>query len=439
MQISAKSWNRYISKLAAINQAAADQMQAFIDANGFDDVDAIIRQANALATKYSEASAALTCNMYDAIAEAQGAKVRPAEPARTPTLEETVNVIQSALERAPVTVPDETGKLVKKTSTRTMRKNAARDGILMALVPRGDACVFCKMLGSRGWEPARASKSFEAHLHKNCRCEYVVRFSDDLEVEGYDPDAIYDEFMQYDGDWNQKMNAMRRDQYAKNKDAVANVTKQSNKQVKKVGIGGKATEDEVDALEYYVSGDGMYVNDYLRGRNGLDMEQLTEQEEELIKDLDTITSRDDLSNTVLYRSVDASAIFGDMNQIEYENLISHVVYEDNQKLVADDAKKFLDKAKGKEITEKGFMSTTKDSSIAESWGGFSGSDKPIVLELHTGDNVTGADVMNHANEMMKLVEADDPQKEVLLSRNRKLRIKEIRAKNDALYVIADVI
>lgn len=215
-----KDWLRYISRLAAVNQAAADQMQKFIDANGIDDVAALIQYANALTTKYGEAAAAASCDMYDAIAEAQGASVPPAVPARTPSMKETANVIQSALDRAPTTIPDETGKLVKKTATRTMRKNAVRDNAQMALVPSGDGCSFCKMLGSRGWEDARAAKSFEAHLHKNCRCEYVVRFGNDLNVEGYDPDALYDEFMQYDGDWNQKMNAMRRDYRAEHKDEI---------------------------------------------------------------------------------------------------------------------------------------------------------------------------------------------------------------------------
>ena len=138
----------------------------------------------------------------------------------TPSSEETGNVVRSAMRRAPAILADEIGKLVKKTSTRTMRKNAARDDALMALVPSGDGCPFCKMLGSRGWESARASKSFEAHLHAHCRCEYVVRFSDNLEVEGYDPEALYEEFQQYEGSWNDKMNAMRREQHAESRETI---------------------------------------------------------------------------------------------------------------------------------------------------------------------------------------------------------------------------
>jgi hypothetical protein len=221
MQISTEDWTRYISRLAEVNEAAANQMREYIRKHGFGDTDAIIQMADALATKYGEAAAAITCDMYDAIAEAQGMVLPPAEPARTPVIQETQNIIRSALERAPSTVPDETGKLVKKTSTRTMRKNAARDGAQMALIPSGDGCAFCMMLASRGWESARKDSSFDAHLHKNCQCEYAVRFNGDLNVQGYDPDAIYDEFIDTGArTWNGRMNAMRRANYDKNKDMI---------------------------------------------------------------------------------------------------------------------------------------------------------------------------------------------------------------------------
>lgn len=211
---------RYIDRLAAVNQAAADQMQAYIQRNGFGNTEQIISMAAALADKYGEAAAAATCDMYDAVAAAQGVSVPPAEPARTPSLQEVKDVIEYAIDQAPTTVPAKTGALVKKTSTRTMRKNAARDGAKMALIPSGDGCAFCKMLGSRGWEDARSSKSFEAHLHAHCRCEYVVRFSDNLEVEGYDPDALYEEYLAGGDSSRERMNAMRRTYRSDHKDEI---------------------------------------------------------------------------------------------------------------------------------------------------------------------------------------------------------------------------
>lgn len=196
-------------------------MQEYVDRNGLDDLDEIFAVAFELATKYGEGAASAACDMYDAIAEAQGMSLPPAEPARTPTMEEVRDVVGYHIRKTPNDVPAAAGKLVKKTATRTMRKNAARDNARMALVPSGDGCVFCKMLASRGWESARHSKSFEAHLHAHCRCEYVVRFGDDLSVEGYDPEAIKKEFNDTgETTWKEKMRAVRRKESAEKKEPL---------------------------------------------------------------------------------------------------------------------------------------------------------------------------------------------------------------------------
>lgn len=226
MLISASDWERYVNRLAAIDESVARQMRAYIEVNGYDHPDDIINIAYQLSTKYGEAAAEATCEMYDAIAAAQGVNVPAAEPARTPSLEETKDMIERVLnithpEEYSKTVPAETSKLVKKTSTRTMRKNAARDGAKMALIPSGDGCAFCKMLGSRGWEDARASKSFEAHLHAHCRCEYCVRFNNDLSVDGYDPDELLEEYNSTGGkNAKEKLNLMRKAYREANKDKI---------------------------------------------------------------------------------------------------------------------------------------------------------------------------------------------------------------------------
>lgn len=215
LKIKKKDWENYINALAGVSERAAKDMQDFVDKNGMEDVTMIIAKSYQCSVKYGEAAMALTCEMYDKIAVVQGAKVPPAVPARSVTMQEVKDTVNHALRTAPSTVPAVAGKLVKKSSSRTMRKNAARDGARMALVPSGDGCPFCKMLGSRGWEPARSkrSKTFEAHLHAHCRCEYVVDFTGDMQVEGYDPEALYDEFMNLDGtSWEERMNIMRNQQ-----------------------------------------------------------------------------------------------------------------------------------------------------------------------------------------------------------------------------------
>ena len=186
-----------------------------------------------------------------------------------------------------------------------------------------------------------------------------------------------------------------------------------------------------DATEYYVSGDGMYINNALREGRELDAE-----EKQLVKDLDLATNGS-VKQDDLYRSVDAKAIFGDMNWQDYDNLVSLLgygeqsfdkgSYSQNQ---LSKAKNILNKTKGKEITEKGYMSTSKDESIASDWGGFSGSEMPVVMHLKNTKGAKGVDVSVYDKN------TSSPQKEVLLGRNQKYKIDNISYKNGNIYVDA---
>ena len=72
MQISAKTWNEYITRLSRLNQKAGQLMREYIDAHGTADTDGLVAYAYGLVTKYGEGSAELACQMYEALAEAQG-------------------------------------------------------------------------------------------------------------------------------------------------------------------------------------------------------------------------------------------------------------------------------------------------------------------------------------------------------------------------------
>jgi len=191
------------------------------------------------------------------------------------------------------------------------------------------------------------------------------------------------------------------------------------------------TRDSKEALQYYVQGDGMYINDYLRNRNNPieRMGKMTDFDKQLIKNLDNATDNI-IFDKKLYRSVDASAIFPNISQNEYEDLKDYLVYNSNQNLVVNNATKTLND-KLREFTDKGFVSTTKDYNIAKEWGSFSGSDKPVVLELNIKDAVKGRDLDFHDL-------ADNPQKEVLLKRNQYFEIKNISSKDGNIYITTDV-
>lgn len=69
MQISAKTWNEYITRLSRLNQKAGQLMREYIDRHGTADTADLIAYAYGLVTKYGEGSAELACQMYDALAE----------------------------------------------------------------------------------------------------------------------------------------------------------------------------------------------------------------------------------------------------------------------------------------------------------------------------------------------------------------------------------
>ena len=182
-----------------------------------------------------------------------------------------------------------------------------------------------------------------------------------------------------------------------------------------------------DATEYYVSGEGMWINQYLRGDRGLG--ELSENERRYLRDLDEATSGV-ISDNKLYRSTDASVIFGDMTASQYENLVSRMVYGDDSRLVKNSTDKLLDGAKGKTITEKGFMSTTSNRGVAEEWGGFSGSDKPVVMEITTSRKTRGVDLSSYDKNVPK----SEAQHERLLARGQSYTVDNVTAKNGNIVV-----
>lgn len=92
---------------------------------------------------------------------------------------------------------------VKRMANRTMTRNAARDGVRYARVPTGsETCGWCLMLASRGFvyaSEATAGGDRPDHYHNDCNCKIMPEF-DDTEVEGYDPDALYDVYSEAYGD-----------------------------------------------------------------------------------------------------------------------------------------------------------------------------------------------------------------------------------------------
>lgn len=192
------------------------------------------------------------------------------------------------------------------------------------------------------------------------------------------------------------------------------------------------TDEQSKAIEWYVSGEGQYINQYHRGRVGSDFGELSDDEKKFSALLDEATRRDVPGNVnSLYRSVDAKAIFGDIDEGDWYDIEGAIMYNDeySKKKVQG----LIDRTKGKTITEKGFMSTTKSLDVAEEWGDFTGSSMPVTLEFDDiPKGLKGAD--------LKHFDIDgDEQFEVLLARNTKYKITDIYAKNGQVHVKAKFI
>ena len=219
MQITAKTWNEYITRLSRLNQKAGQLMRQYIDTHGTESTDDLIAYAYGLVTKYGEGSAELACQMYDALAEAANAGVPAAEPAEPADYGEVARMVNATKNQNPANLPNGVSRLVKRAGADTTLKNAVRDGAEWAWVPHGDTCPFCITLASNGWQKA-SSKVLKGghaeHIHANCDCEFAIRFDHNTTVAGYDPEKYLKQYRDAGGD----INKMRRIDYAARKDAI---------------------------------------------------------------------------------------------------------------------------------------------------------------------------------------------------------------------------
>ena len=219
MQITTRTWNNYIARLSRLNEAAGQKMREYIRLHGTDDTEALISYAYAVTTRYGEGSAELACQMYDALAEAEGMLLPAAEPAATASYGEVARMVHATKDQNPENLPSGVSRLVKRAGADTSLRNAARDGAEWAWVPHGDTCPFCITLASNGWQNAsdKVLKGGHAqHIHANCDCEFAIRFDHRTTVAGYDPEKYLAQYNAAGGD----INAMRRIDYAARKDAI---------------------------------------------------------------------------------------------------------------------------------------------------------------------------------------------------------------------------
>lgn len=222
-RIKSKSWKKYTDALRRFSDEASEKLTKYI-LEGHSEKE-ILDYAYAIVSMYGEASSELACQMVEALAEYSNAAIEAAEPAATATYGETARAVRSEMLRTKdaVTIGSTAGRLVKLASADTMAKNAIRDGAQWAWIPSGDSCAVCMTLASRGWQFASEDMLWDGHaehIHNHCDCNFCVRYSNDVDVEGYDPETLYEEYMGAGNTRMERINALRRQNYAENREKI---------------------------------------------------------------------------------------------------------------------------------------------------------------------------------------------------------------------------
>lgn len=270
-QMSLNEWNKYKNLLSKISKTAVDEFRDAVwkTSGRFKGVglgniprDELIEYAYGLATKYGEASSAVASEMYDAMALLQKAPVPAAIPAETATYSEVAKTVNGIIKNtgSEEVLAQGIGRLVKMAGTDTMLSNAYRDrksgkgsqkrhsGAEVAWIPSGDTCPYCIMLASKGWQKQTewGANNHSEHIHANCDCTYMVRFNNDFNVEGYDPEEYKEMYDDADGGTREeKLNSMRREAYSENKEEI-NEQKRSAYEKQKERESSQAEEIDVD-------------------------------------------------------------------------------------------------------------------------------------------------------------------------------------------------
>ena len=284
MRITKSEWDNYTRMMSNLSSKASKEFEDWVNQNGgWEEVDRqlILEVGYNIASKYSEGSSALAAEMYDAIAQAEHARVPKAEPADNLEFGEVAKAINGALKHSDNDeyVSSVVGRAVKQTGADTMLKNATRDHAEFAWIPSGDTCAFCLTLAANGWQ--RASKKttnggHADHIHTNCDCQFVIRFSKATKVEGYNPEEYQKIYYDAEGTTSeQKIKSIRKMLKAQ-KEASEKVEENKGngfKPLKKVEFEGAKTIEEAEKYaQRFCGGFGFNLTGKTTSYKGVDLE-----------------------------------------------------------------------------------------------------------------------------------------------------------------------
>lgn len=186
--------------------------------------------------------------------------------------------------------------------------------------------------------------------------------------------------------------------------------------------GGRISELAKEAIDYYVDGNGYDLNYALR--NG---EKVEGEDALLQKGLDEATSKPLGKSFTLYRGVSFASVFGDA---EYGYVKAAIVDNDSSSYVQEAFKKAKKNAMQVK-TDKGYMSGSLKSDVAESFGG----SRNVIMKMSIKKGTKGIDL----NANKSLYRNNTYEQEVILTRGLKYKITKVYSRNGRIYVDADII
>lgn len=196
---------------ADLSSLAVKDMEAFMARLDVGDVaaarDALAEFTTALVDTYGKPAALLAAQFYDDMrAESPNATGRfraiMADPA---SADEVMGTVRWAVDPLVGGVPDKAAvtermsgavqRYVTGAGRDTIDTNTRRDRSrpTFARVPHGaKPCDFCLMIASRG--AVYSEQGANSHYHDHCSCVPTPMWRGDPYPEGYDPDALYDDY-----------------------------------------------------------------------------------------------------------------------------------------------------------------------------------------------------------------------------------------------------
>ena len=232
--VSGKAWEGYTRRLEAQRKAAYDDAYEWVMRHGRK--AGIHRMMVEAAIFHGKATSALAASWFDQMARAEKADTMKAVAVNDSAKLRKRRMAICENKAAPKwdagdregfarAIASAVAADVKRQATNTVMLNAQKNGAEYAWIPGGgETCAFCIALAANGWQPAAKATAMgdhADHIHDNCMCEFAIRFNEDTQYGSFDAEKYAQAYEGAEGRSSaDKINAIRRDLYAENKDRI---------------------------------------------------------------------------------------------------------------------------------------------------------------------------------------------------------------------------